>query len=117
MIEGQEGLSWERWRHLCSDVEALGFASLRRSDHLVFLMVKERIDLLEAGVATIKDTWSKSNPKPPRAGTVPILMGGVGEKRHLPLVAREASEWNYTRMDHDEYRHKREVINASCKEI
>jgi len=195
MIEGQEGLSWERWRHLCSDVEALGFASLRRSDHLVslmgddsrdcidcwasltvaaewtktiefgpmvspltfyrpavlarraaavdllsggrlifgvgagwneyeherfgvpFLTVKERIDLLEDGVATIKDTWSKSNPKPPRAGKVPILMGGVGEKRHLPLVAREAAEWNYTRMDHDEYRHKREVINTSCKEI
>ena len=44
-------------------------------------------------------------------------MGGVGEKRHLPLVAREAAEWNYTRMDHDEYRHKREVINTSCKEI
>ena len=32
MIEGQEGLSWERWRALCTDVEALGFASLRRSD-------------------------------------------------------------------------------------
>ena len=52
-----------------------------------------------------------------RDGQIPILMGGVGEKRHLPLVAREAAEWNYTRMDKDEYRHKRNVIDASCREI
>ena len=34
MIEGQDGLNWERWRRLCQDAERLGFASLRRSDHL-----------------------------------------------------------------------------------
>ncbi len=195
MIEGQEGLSWELWRNLCNDVEELGFASLRRSDHLVslmgddsrdcidcwtsltmaaewtktiefgpmvspmtfyrpavlarraaavdllsggrlifgmgagwnenehlrygvpFLTTKERMDLLEQGVSIIRDTWAKSSPRPPRDGKVPILMGGVGEKRHLPLVAREADEWNYTRHDQDEYRHKRDVINAACKEI
>src|SRR4029077_199701 len=39
MIEGQEGLNWERWRQLCHDVEALGFESLRRSEHLISLMV------------------------------------------------------------------------------
>src|SRR5881397_3883601 len=38
MLEGQEGLSWERWRRICSDVERLGFESLRRSDHLISLM-------------------------------------------------------------------------------
>src|SRR2546426_11693786 len=38
MLEGQEGLSWERWRRICADVERLGFASLRRSDHLISLM-------------------------------------------------------------------------------
>ncbi|HSS95088.1 MAG TPA: LLM class flavin-dependent oxidoreductase [Candidatus Dormibacteraeota bacterium] len=194
MIEGQEGLSWERWRRLCHDVEALGFASLRRSEHLISLMgddnrecidcwtslalaaewtktiqlgpmvspmtfhqpalvarqaaavdllsggrlilgvgagwnerehelfgvpfytVKERMDLLEHGVTRIRETWKISNPKPAQ-NPIPILMGGVGERRHLPLVAREAAEWNYTRMDHDEYRHKREVINQSCREI
>jgi alkanesulfonate monooxygenase SsuD/methylene tetrahydromethanopterin reductase-like flavin-dependent oxidoreductase (luciferase family) len=194
MIEGQEGLSWERWRRLCADVEALGFASLRRSEHLIslmgddardcidcwtslalaaewtktiqfgpmvspmtfhraavlarqaaavdvlsggrlifgigagwnerehemfgipFLTVKERMDLLENGVARIRDTWTRSNPKPVQ-NPIPILMGGVGEKRHLPLVAHEAAEWNYTRMDHEEYRHKRDVINHFCHDI
>jgi alkanesulfonate monooxygenase SsuD/methylene tetrahydromethanopterin reductase-like flavin-dependent oxidoreductase (luciferase family) len=196
MIEGQEGLSWERWRNLCRDVEALGFDSLRRSEHLISLMGDDtssrdcidcwtslslaaewtktiqfgpmvspltfhhaavlarkaaavdalsggrlilgvgagwnenehikfgipflttggRMDLFEEGVARIRDTWVKSNPKPVQ-NPIPLLMGGVGEKRALPLVAREAAEWNYTRMDHEEYTHKREVINRACKEI
>jgi alkanesulfonate monooxygenase SsuD/methylene tetrahydromethanopterin reductase-like flavin-dependent oxidoreductase (luciferase family) len=195
MIEGQEGLSWERWRNLCRDVENLGFSSLRRSEHLISLMgddsrdcidcwtslalaaewtntiefgpmvspltfhmpgvlarqatavdilsggrlifgigagwnehehqvfdvpfmtVGQRITRLEDGVKTIREAWKISHPKPVRDGQIPILMGGVGEKRHLPLVAREAAEWNYTRMDKDEYRQKRKVIDASCKEI
>lgn len=197
MIEGQEGLNWERWKRLCTDVERLGFASLRRSEHLISLMgsntndrdcidcwtslalaaewtktiqfgpmvspltfhmpavlakqatavdllsggrlifgigagwnenehqvfdvpfmtVKERVDRLVEGVAIVKKTWQESEPKPPRGGTIPILMGGAGEKRALPLVAREAAEWNYTRLDHDEYRHKRQVIAESCREI
>ena len=197
MIEGQEGLSWERWRAICTDVERLGFASLRRSEHLIslmgpdtsqrdcidcwtslalaaqwtstiqfgpmvspltfhmaavlarqaaavdvlsdgrlifgigagwnenehqvlevpFLTTKERMDRLEEGVRIIKKTWQVSSPTPTRGGTIPILMGGVGEKRALPLVAREAAEWNYTRLDHDEYRHKRQVIAESCREI
>ncbi|HET7466262.1 MAG TPA: LLM class flavin-dependent oxidoreductase [Candidatus Dormibacteraeota bacterium] len=197
MIEGQEGLNWERWRAICTDVERLGFASLRRSEHLIslmgdatkerdcidcwtslalaaewtksiqfgpmvspltfhepavlarqatavdilsggrlifgigagwnenehevfdvpFLTTKGRMDRLEEGVRIIKNAWQVSHPKPPRGGTIPILMGGVGEKRHLPLVAREAAEWNYTRLDHDEYRHKRQVIAESCREI
>lgn len=33
MIEGQDGLTWPRWKRLASEVEALGFAGLFRSDH------------------------------------------------------------------------------------
>ncbi len=195
MIEGQEGLNWERWRRLCTDVESLGFASLRRSDHLISLMgdpsrdcidcwasltmaaewtktiefgpmvspltfyepavlarratavdllsggrlifgvgagwnenehtvfhvpfldVKGRMDRFEDGVRIIRDAWKSSNPRPQRDGKIPLLMGGVGEKRHLPIVAREADEWNYTRYDFEEYRHKREVLDRCCKEI
>jgi alkanesulfonate monooxygenase SsuD/methylene tetrahydromethanopterin reductase-like flavin-dependent oxidoreductase (luciferase family) len=195
MIEGQEGLSWDRWRRICADVERLGFASLRRSDHLIslsgedsrdcidcwasltmaaewtttvefgpmvspltfyqpgvlarraaavdqlsggrlilglgagwnerehemfhvpFLDVKGRMDRFEDGVAVIRESWTKSHPKPPRGGKIPILMGGVGEKRHLPLVAREADEWNYFRLDLDEYRLKREVLERCCRDV
>jgi alkanesulfonate monooxygenase SsuD/methylene tetrahydromethanopterin reductase-like flavin-dependent oxidoreductase (luciferase family) len=81
-----------------------------------FLTTGGRMDLFEQGVTRIRETWALSNPKPAQ-DPMPLLMGGVGEKRALPLVAREAAEWNYTRMDHEEYKHKRDVINRACKEI
>jgi alkanesulfonate monooxygenase SsuD/methylene tetrahydromethanopterin reductase-like flavin-dependent oxidoreductase (luciferase family) len=194
MIEGQEGLTWDRWRHICHDADTLGFDSLRRSDHFFsvmgvvdrdciecwtslalaaewtkriefgpmvspmtfrlpsmlariatsvdvlsggrlilgvgagwyeqehvefgvpFLTVKERLDLLEEGIKTIRATWVKSNPKPVR-NTIPLLMGGLGEKRALPIVAREAAEWNMTRLDTDVYKQKRKVLEDSCRAI
>ena len=48
MIEGQEGLNWERWRRLCRDVEALGFDSLWRSDHVHSVVSEEPRDGIEA---------------------------------------------------------------------
>ncbi|MBW7886142.1 MAG: LLM class F420-dependent oxidoreductase, partial [Caldilineaceae bacterium] len=33
MIEGQDGLTWPRWRAIAAAVEGLGFAGLYRSDH------------------------------------------------------------------------------------
>lgn len=47
MIEGQEGLNWNRWRSICRDADELGFASLRRSDHLVSLMGDPSRDCLD----------------------------------------------------------------------
>lgn len=37
MIEGQEGLTWKRWRRLADAVDRLGYESLWRSDHLFSL--------------------------------------------------------------------------------
>ncbi len=194
MIEGQEGLSWDRWRRICQHADRLGFASLRRSDHFVSLngrpeldciecwislalaaewtktiefgpMVspmtfrppallarmaaavdvlaggrlilgvgagwnepehtqfkihfptqRERFDMLEAGIQTIRDSWQKSNPKPAR-NPIPLLIGGKGAKRTLPLVAREASEWNLSRLDADLYRQLRDVLEQLCREV
>src|SRR6476659_7803915 len=33
MIEGQDGLTWPRWKRLAAEVESLGYAGLFRSDH------------------------------------------------------------------------------------
>jgi F420-dependent oxidoreductase-like protein len=38
MIEGQEGLTWERWFAIADQVESLGLDSLWRSDHFFSLM-------------------------------------------------------------------------------
>jgi len=37
MIEGQEGLTWERWFRIAERVESLGLDSLWRSDHFFSL--------------------------------------------------------------------------------
>jgi alkanesulfonate monooxygenase SsuD/methylene tetrahydromethanopterin reductase-like flavin-dependent oxidoreductase (luciferase family) len=194
MIEGQEGLNWDRWRLICHDAESLGFESLRRSDHLFsvmgvverdalecwtslalaaewtktiqlgpmvspltfrppallariaaavdilaggrlilgvgagwyerehvengipFLTMGGRMDLLEDGIKTIRATWENANPKPPR-GAIPLLMGGRGEKRALPMVAREAVEWNLSHMDGEEYVQKKKVLDDACRAI
>ena len=194
MIEGQEGLNWDRWRRICHDADTLGFDSLRRSDHLTSLMgsperdcietwaslavaaewtkrielgpmvspmtfrlpailakmaasvdvlsggrvilgvgagwnenehkefgvpfftEKERFDHLERGIRTMREIWNKSNPMPVR-NPMPLLMGGKGRKRTIPLVAREASEWNVSRLDTDLYVQAREDLEASCREL
>ena len=33
MLEGQNGLNWERWQRVARAVEDLGYSSLHRSDH------------------------------------------------------------------------------------
>jgi F420-dependent oxidoreductase-like protein len=42
MIEGQEGLTWERWQRLARTVEDAGYAGLFRSDHLTGLFGEAR---------------------------------------------------------------------------
>jgi len=193
MLEGQEGLNWERWRRICADAERLGFASLRRSDHLIslmgpntgdrdciecwtslalaaewtrrieigpmvspmtfrlpavlakiaasvdslaggrlilgvgagwnenehkvfgipFLTQKERFDLFEQGIPTMLETWKNTNPKPAR-NPIPLLMGGRGAKRTLPLAAKYASEWNLSRLDADLFRDRSEFLDRCC---
>ncbi len=42
-------------------------------------------------------------PRPSRPGGPPILIGGNGPRRTLPLVARYAAEWNGIFLPHDEF--------------
>ena len=51
MIEGQEGLTWEHWRHLCEVVEKLGFESLWRSDHFFSVMGEFQRECIETWVS------------------------------------------------------------------
>jgi F420-dependent oxidoreductase-like protein len=188
MIEGQDGIGWDRWKRLGRAVEDLGYAGLYRSDHftepsgppkdalelwssLTWLADNtERIefgplvspvsfrhpvvtawqaaavdglaggrlrlgigagwqerehetfgfDLLDTGrrfarfeeglevvtgllrggepVSFAGEFYNLRDalllPRPPRPGGVPIVIGGNGPRRTLPLVARFADEWN-----------------------
>jgi alkanesulfonate monooxygenase SsuD/methylene tetrahydromethanopterin reductase-like flavin-dependent oxidoreductase (luciferase family) len=79
-----------------------------------FYTLGDRFDMLEEGIKTIKSTWARANPKPSRQ-TIPLLMGGRGEKRGLPMIAREAAEWNVGFDGPDKYRHQSKVLEDSCK--
>jgi alkanesulfonate monooxygenase SsuD/methylene tetrahydromethanopterin reductase-like flavin-dependent oxidoreductase (luciferase family) len=81
-----------------------------------FYTEKERFDHLETGIRTMRETWNNSNPKPVH-NPMPLLMGGKGRKRTIPLVAREASEWNVSRLDLDLYREASADLETSCREI
>ena len=188
MLEGQNGLTWERWQRIAHAVEDLGFAGLYRSDHYTNpnLPDKESLELwvsltwlashtsriefgpmvspvsfrqptMTARMASAVDDLSNGRlhlglgagwqerehynygwdlldmngrfarfeeglqiishllqndepldfdgayyqlheavllPRPQRPGGPPILIGGNGPKRTLPLAAKYANEWN-----------------------
>jgi F420-dependent oxidoreductase-like protein len=188
MIEGQNGLTWERWRRIARLVEELGFAGLYRSDHYTnanlpdleslelwtsltwladnteriqfgplvtpfsfreptmtarmaaavddlsggrlilglgagwqerehrnfgheLLDIPGRMARFEEGLEVVTRLLGSDDPvsfsgdfyrldeavllpRPQRPGGPPILIGGNGERRTLPLAARYASEWN-----------------------
>src|SRR5437879_12485399 len=58
MVEGQEGLTWDRWFRLAEAAERLGYESLVRSDHLTSLGGDPRRPSLE--------TWTSLTALAPR---------------------------------------------------
>jgi F420-dependent oxidoreductase-like protein len=58
-----------------------------------------------------------SLPPPVQQPRPPIHVGGVGEQRTLPLVARYADVWNVPTYALDELDHKRTVLEAECERV
>jgi F420-dependent oxidoreductase-like protein len=58
----------------------------------------------------------KNLPRPIRAGGIPIMVGGGGEKRTLRLVAQYADACNVSG-DLDTVRHKLEVLRGHCADV
>ncbi len=59
MIEGQNGLNWERWQRIAKAVDEMGFAGLYRSDHYTNANPPDK-DSLELWVSL---TWLASHTK------------------------------------------------------
>lgn len=55
-------------------------------------------------------------PRPARAGGPPILIGGSGPKRTLPLVADYAREWNAVFLDIPTYKDRTKILNGYLAE-
>ena len=89
------GTGWNQLEH-----EAMG---------IPFPSLRERFDMLEAGIARIRSVAGGHR--------IPILIGGGGEKRTLAIAAREASEWNLLGHDADDYRAKSALLDERCREV
>ena len=66
----------------------------------------------------LKDAYC--NPKPLQTPYPPICIGGSGERRTLPLVAKYADHWNFGSIASDpiaELTHKRDVLHEHCAAI
>lgn len=210
MIEGQDGLTWPRWKRLAETVDALGFAGLFRSDHftnaeppdkdalemvisLAYLAARTtrihfgplvapltirdpvmlarqalalddlsggrmilglgagwqerehdlfgyalgdtaaRLDRLEEGLevatrllhgdtpATFEGRFFRLHgatllPQPQRPGGPPILVGGNGRKRTLPLAARFADVWNGVFLTPRQFRETSGMLDGLVRE-
>jgi F420-dependent oxidoreductase-like protein len=84
MIEGQEGLNWERWKQITRATEDLGFESLWRSDHFFSLMGPRDRDALETFVSLVHVAENTSRIN---FGTLVCSM----TFRHPSLLARMAA--------------------------
>jgi F420-dependent oxidoreductase-like protein len=96
--------------------------------------VKERVKRLEEAIQIITKLWTAEPtvsfkgqyytlvdapfaPKPVQKPHPPIMIGGTGEKRILPLVARYAQMWNIGNLAPDEIAAKNKVLEEHCRKI
>ena len=74
-----------------------------------------RLRALEAGIPVIKERLARLNPGPVN-GSIPLMIGGSGEKITLRLTAEHADAHNAFGPV-ENFRHKMEVLNRWCAEI
>jgi F420-dependent oxidoreductase-like protein len=80
------------------------------------------IGLLTRDSTTFNGTYyqlneARNEPKGPQRPHPPICIGGNGEKRTLPMVARYAQQWNFPDGTPEDFRRKREVLAGLCAAI
>lgn len=87
-----------------------------------FGTVKERMDALEQACIDLRRMLQREHAEPgdvslqppPIQAHVPIVVGGKGEKRTLPMIARYADGWNYSRGTPEEFAAKKSVLAEMC---
>ncbi len=108
------------------------FAPEHEAYGLPYPSLRERFDRLEEALQLMRALWSEGPtdfngrfyrlngadclPKPAR-GRPPILIGGDGERRTLPLTAKYADEWNTVLPTLEMYAHKAAVLGKQCEAI
>jgi F420-dependent oxidoreductase-like protein len=84
MVEGQNGLTWERWRHILQLAERLGFPTLFRSDHYFIGRQQSSIDaFLSFAVAALETSRIRFGPLvTPVTFRSPVDVGRMAAQLH-----------------------------------
>jgi F420-dependent oxidoreductase-like protein len=91
-----------------------------------------RFEMLDESAQVLRLLWSQeeasfngrhftldrahAHPRPANGSGPPLVIGGTGEKRTLPIVARRADEWNAYGLTVETYRAKRAVLERCCEQ-
>ena len=96
-----------------------------------FHTMRDRFEMLEEGLQVIVALWTRDDvsfngkhyslekvtcyPKPAQRPHPPIIIGGNGERRTIPLTATYADEWNASGLTLERFTAKREILRAHCE--
>ena len=89
-------------------------------------ILEETLEIVTSMFANEKTTFAGKHflvtdmpnlPPPVQQPRPPIYIGGIGERRTLPLVARFADVWNVPTYGLAELAHKNEVLDRECERI
>jgi probable F420-dependent oxidoreductase len=81
-----------------------------------FGTVASRLKDLGTNLPVIRERFEKLNP-PPVHGTIPIMIGGSGEKVTLRLVAQYADAWHTHGTDAETLAHRLGVLHQWCEKV
>jgi F420-dependent oxidoreductase-like protein len=97
-----------------------------------FPSLRERMDRLDEAVQVIRALWAPGpatfqgayyqldgahcDPKP-APGRPPLVIGGDGARRTIPLVARYADEWNTVNLTVRDFADKNAALTQACEAI
>ena len=101
---------------------------------ITFPSVKDRTKALGESLEVITKLWAAEPtasfkgeyytitdapfmPKPVQKPHPPIMIGGIGEKRVLPLVAKYAQMWNIPNLEPDKIAEKGKILEEACKKV
>jgi alkanesulfonate monooxygenase SsuD/methylene tetrahydromethanopterin reductase-like flavin-dependent oxidoreductase (luciferase family) len=84
--------SWTLLSAWAEVTERVELGTLVSSAGFAFGTPGSRLTALGAALPRIRQRWARLNPPPIRR--IPIMVGGVGEKRTLRYVAQHADSWH-----------------------
>lgn len=100
---------------------------------LQFPPIGERLDRLDEATTLIRSLWTQEYtnfagrhyqltdaicaPKPLQQPSIPLWVGGNGERRTLRVVAARADGWNTFMLSDELYDHKLGVLRGHCEDV